>query len=128
MIALFLIVLFLIILKIVFEVPFYAIILGIIGLIALLICSYVISEKYQKKLADSISKAELIDEISVYKKKSECKGYSIGRDGECRHHYEYVDKFDHIEYVFRVKYKDGSIGKLKCRKGSTLYGELLRKS
>ena len=128
MIALILIVIILFLIHVVFDVSLWAIILGIIGLIALIISFYCLSEKQQKKIADSVVKAELIEEISVYKKKSECRGYSIGKENDLRHHYEYVDKFDHVEYLFRVKYKDGSEGLLKCREGSTLYGELWRKA
>ena len=127
MIALIILSVILFLLHVVFEIPGYAIILGILSIIGLWIAIYFITEKHQQDIADSVLKAELIEEISVYRKKTEYKGYSTSWTEGTRHNYEYVDVFDHKKYVFKVKYKDGSLGILRCKEGSTLYGELIKK-
>ena len=116
------------ILRVVFEIPGYAIILGILAICGLWIAIYFITEKQQRDIADSVLKAELIKEISVYKKKTEYKGYSTSWTEGTRHNYEYVDVFDHKKYVFKVEYKDGVRGILRCKEGSTLYEELIKKT
>ena len=113
---------------VIFDIPYYAIFLGIIALIAIWSGIYVLINRYYKSIADTVVKAKLIEEINVYKRETECQGYSIGNDGDLHHHYKYVKKYDHKEYVFRVTYKDGSEALLKCKEGSTLYGELWRKA
>lgn len=126
--ALIMLAILLFIFRFVFLIPWYAIILGILAIFGLWIAIYFITEKQQREIADSVLKAELIEEISVYKKKTEYKGYSISWDEGTRHNYEYVDVLDHKKYTFKVKYKDGSTGILKCKEGSPLYGELWKKT
>ena len=126
MVLLFLI-LIIFVLRVGFNVPMYAIVLGIIGIVALMIVSSVLESKAQKRTADDIEKARLIDEIAVYKKKSEYTGYSISWH-ERRDHYTYKNVLDHYECVFIVTHKDGKCERITCKKGSTLYNELIEKS
>ena len=87
-ILVFLIVLFLC--YIIFDIPWYVLILAFVGFLALAIALMIIEEKISEKTADSIVNAELIKEVDYYKKKHEYSGSSYGDDGR-RTHYEYKE-------------------------------------
>lgn len=114
------------ILSVIFDIPIYAIILGVVGLFIAGLVISVVDMKHQLKIAEGVLRARQTEEIAVYKKRTEHTGYSLSR-GERRDHYEYKDVLDHYECVFKVEYKDGSKGELKCRKDSVLYAELSKK-
>ena len=122
-----LVILLIFVLRVVFEIPAYAIVLGIIGIIALICAVSVIDAKYQKRIADSIESAELIEEVAVYTKRDEYAGYSVTWH-EKRIHYAPKDVLDHYKCVFSVTYKDGRRAEVICKKGSVLYNELIKKS
>ena len=111
----------------VFGIPLYvtkiALALIVLAIAALLLWL----EKLQKKTADNVVKADLIEEIAVYKEELKNTGFSVGRKGEYFRHYGYEDVLHHYECVFKVMYKDGRIGELRCRKDSALYDELIKK-
>ena len=111
---------------IIFDIPWYALILTIIGIFAIMIAWIIIETNINKKIVDSIAKATLIKEVDFYKKKHEYSGCSYGEDGR-RNHFEYKDVLDHTKCTFSVKYKDGKNGSITCRKYSTLYNELILK-
>ncbi len=116
----------LLILSVVFDIPIYAIILGVVGLFTVGLIFGVIEIKRQQKIAKSVLRARQTEEIAVYKKKSVHTGYSVSRGGK-RDHYGCKDILDHYECVFAVEYKDGRKGELRCFKDSVLYAELLKK-
>ena len=109
-----------------FDIPIWAVIIGVAALLIIFAVIGIAEARHQQKIADSIVKATKTEEIAVYKKKTEHTGYSLSR-GERRDNYEYKDVLDHYECVFSVKYKSGQSGVVKCRKDSLLYAELLRK-
>ena len=109
-----------------FDIPIYAVILSVIGFFLIALILAVIDIKHEENLAQSIVKARLISECAVYKKKHEYTGDSFGSDG-WRAHYNYVDVIDHYDCIFSVVYNDGRKDELKCRKGSHLYRELIKK-
>ena len=110
----------------VFDIPIYAIILTLIGFFLLALTVAVIEIRHEASIAEGIVKARLIRECAVYKKKREYTGDSFGSDG-WRAHYNYVDVIDHYDCTFSVTYTDGRRDELKCRKGSHLYNELIKK-
>ena len=112
---------------VVLEIPVYAIILGIIGIIAFFSLIYIIDGKMKKEMAENVVKASLIKEIAVYGRKSVCIGYSVAWHEKSRHYYTYKDILDHYDCVFLVTRKDGSVGRIKCRKDSQLYKDLISK-
>ena len=112
--------------RVVFEIPVYAIVLFFIGLIILISAVSMLVVNAQKKIANNIVRAKLIEEIAVYKKKREYTGFSVSFQ-ERRDHYTYIDVLDYYDCVFSVTYKDGKISRVRCKKGSTLYGELIKK-
>jgi len=121
------ILIFLFLCHVVFEIPWYALILGVIGFFALAIASLIIETKIQERIADSIESAKLIEEVAVYKKKTEHKGFSVTWH-ERHDHYAYTDVLDHYKCTFSVKYKDGSYKSITCRKDSRLYSRLIAKN
>lgn len=105
----------------------------ILGIFALLIAASVVVviillERHRRALIDRVTKAEIIEEIAVYKKTLEHSAFSI--DFRCRsgrNHYKYKNSLDHYEYVFRVVYSDGSEDVIRCKRNSTLYDGLISK-
>lgn len=110
----------------VFDIPIYAVILTVIGVFLIALIFAVIDIRREKEIAEGIVKARLISECAVYKKKHEYTGDSFG-EGGWRAHYSYVDVIDHYDCTFAVVYTDGRRDELKCRKGSYLYRELMKK-
>ena len=111
---------------VVFEIPWYALILALIGFLALAIAFMIIEDKINQKTADSIAKAKLIKEVDIYKKRHEYSGCSYGRSGR-RNHYQYKAVLDHTKCTFLVEYKDGRNGSITCRKYDSLYKRLILK-
>ena len=112
---------------IMFEIPWYAIILAVVAFFALVIIFLVAENNIAQRTSDSIKTANLVREVKFYKKKHEYIGCSYGNEGR-RDHYEYKDVLDYIECTFSVTYNDGRHGSLVCRKGSALYNRLILKN
>lgn len=74
-----------------------------------------------------VERAELIEEIPVYKEKAENTGYSISWSGYRRDHFRYRNVIDHYKCVFKVVYMNGETGTIKCRKNDYKYNKLIRK-
>ena len=75
-----------------------------------------------------VERAELIEEIAVYKKVAERTGFSVSWDWRHgRDYYRYKNVIDHYKCVFSVVYKDGSTGTIRCRKYDYKYNKLIRK-
>lgn len=74
-----------------------------------------------------VERAELIEEIPVYKEKAENTGYSISWRGYRRDYYRYKNVIDHYKCVFKVVYLNGETGTIKCRKNDYKYNKLIRK-
>ena len=117
---------FMLICNVIFEIPMYAIILGIVGLVAVVLVISAAELKKQKETAEKITHATLITETAVYVKKAKINGYSVSFR-ERRDHYSYTDVVDHYECAFRVTYNDGKTDILTCVKNSLLYNELILK-
>ena len=113
--------------SVVFEIPVYVIILGIVGLIIFALILAVAELKKQIATADRVTNATLIDEVAVYKQKAQITGYSVRLGERRRDHYSYVNVVDHYKCVFYVKYKDGKTDNITCLKNSLLYNELITK-
>lgn len=111
---------------VIFDVPWYALILALVGFFVIAIAFIIIEAKVNEKIADSIAKAELIKEVDVYKKIHEYSGCSYGEDGR-RNHYNYKKVLDHTKCTFLVKYKDGRSGSITCKKDGSLYSSLISK-
>lgn len=109
---------------VIFDIPWYALVLALIGFFTLVIAYMIIESKISEKTADSIAKAKLIKEVDFYRKKHEYSGCSYGEDGR-RNHYQYKDVFDHTRCTFLVEYKNGKSGSITCRKDSSLYNKLI---
>ena len=122
-----LLVLFILIINVVFNVPMYAIILVIAGIITLGVVIVKLNEKANERTANSIVKAALIKEVGVYKRKAEHSGFSVTWD-ERRDHYTYKDVLDHYDCFFAVTYESGQSGIIKCTKGGFLYCKLMDKT
>lgn len=112
--------------RVVFEIPWYALILALIGLLVLAFAFMIIEDKISEKTAESISKAKLIKKVDVYKKRHEYSGCSYGDEGR-RNHYQYKEVLDHTKCTFLVEYKDGRSGSITCRKDGSLYNRLILK-
>ena len=111
---------------IIFEIPWYALILSLVALFALVIAYATIEAKVSEKIAEDIAKAKLIKEVDFYKKKHEYSGCSYGEDGR-RNHYQYKDVLAYTKCTFLVEYKDGKNGSITCRKDGSLYRRLISK-
>lgn len=112
----------------VFGIPMYAIVLVLAAIGAVAVTVFVLIWKEQKRLANNVVRAKLIEEVAVYKRVIEHTGFSIGfgwRSG--RDYYRYKNVLDHYECVFRVIYKNGEEDTITCVKDSTLYNELIFK-
>lgn len=59
---------------VVFDIPWYAILLGAVGLIAVVTFVMILVNKIHQKIAANVINARLIEEIAVYKRKSQCSG------------------------------------------------------
>ena len=112
--------------NVIFEIPMYLIILGIVGFVLVVFITSVVEIKNQKETAEKITHATLITETAVYVKKEKLTGYSVSRRGSCAH-YSYIDEIDHYECVFMVVYNDGKTDTLTCVKNSVLYKALIAK-
>ena len=108
-------------------VPTYALILAPFVLLTLFILVEMLQRWSDRKVAENIVSAELLEEVNVYRETTKNTGYSVGKNGRY-FHYSYVKEPDHVRCIFKVKRTDGSYGNIKCKKGSTLYGELWKKS
>ena len=111
---------------IIFDIPWYALILALIGIFALGIAFIIIEAKISEKTAENIEKAKIIKEVDFYKKKHQYSGCSYSKNG--RHDYfQYEKVLDHTKCTFLVEYKDGKSGSITCRKYSSLYNRLMLK-
>lgn len=110
------------------DIPTYVIAIAIALFVGGIACIFLVNEKIQKNLARRIVSAELIDEVAVYKDKAVNTGFSIGiRLRSFRNYYRYKEVIDHYSCTFKVVYITGRVGTITCKKGSTLYNELIIK-
>ena len=108
----------------VLEIPTYVIVLVAIGTIVVI---GLIAKAHIDDI-DKVARAELIEEVPVYKREIEHTGFSIGyswRSG--RDYYQFKNVIDYYECIFMVVYLDGKTGTKRCRKGDATYNELIRK-
>ena len=114
---------------IVYDIPIDVITIAIALFFAFIFCLRLLVEKKQKNIACRIVRAELIDEVAVYKEKTVNTGFSIGlRLRSFRNYYRYKNVLDHYRCTFKVVYITGRVGTISCKKGSTLYNELIVKN
>lgn len=113
----------------VYDIPTYVIAIAIALFVAAIAGIFLLNEKMQKNIACRIARAELIDEVAVYKEKTVNTGFSIGlRLRSFRNYYRYKNVLDHYRCTFKVVYITGRVGTISCKKGSTLYNELIVKN
>lgn len=109
---------------IIYDLPIYVAVLLFIGLIVLIL----LMMKFEADRADRVVKAELIKEVPKYKRITEHTGFSVGyRRHSLRDHYRYKTVLDYYECEFKVVYKDGGTGVIKCRNDSVAYSKLIQK-
>ena len=111
---------------IIFDIPWYALILALIGIFALGIAFIIIEAKISEKTAENIVKAKIIKEVDFYKKKHQYSGCSYSKNGR-QDYFQYEEVLDHTKCTFLVEYKDGKNGSITCKKHSSLYNRLILK-
>ena len=99
--------------------------LVIVGIVAAgIFVIWLIRELQREDKVNRAVSAELISIVPVYNEKTVHTGYSVSWNS-ARDYYRYVNVFDHNECTFRVVYKDGRTGKIKCSEGDSVYRKLM---